>query len=345
MDKKIIINCSPWRGPFCFHKRGEDTKMRSSWECLFVLSAPDWHLQSGCITSIARPFAVRIPPHYATVTHGWVTHPGLARDARVTTFTLSSVMTRGTWLPRRTYPAVPRGAHRTWWDKYTEKPHTVGPGDSKYVTSIAVGITCLSVSKLKDLQNWRNGHVTHLEALPALVPQPLFDPGFPSHPSNRVLLQKCALVWRIPAIKLYQYPVKVLPFTPSTPRRPGCPGWPGFPLGPIIPGRPLGPWGPVRPGGPGDPGWLWHLVQPLCWLPSNNEGSSTRMMTIKEGFRPVLEAHNLLYIYICIWWHSLRRISLQICRMWLSDTSPAWNKECCAFSWNSHSCVTIKSPY
>lgn len=212
----------------------------------------------------------------------------------------------------------------------------------QYLHVIPNGITCLSVSKLKDLQNWRHGCVTHLEVPVALVPQPLFDQGFPSHPSNQVLLQKCALVWRIPAIKLYQYPVKALPFTPSTPWRPGCPGWPGFPLVPIIPGRPLGPWGPVRPGGPGDPGWLWHLVQPLCWLPSNNEGSSTRTMTIKEDFRLVLEAHNLLYI--CIRWYSLRRISLQICRMWLSDTSPAWNKECCAFSRNSHSCVTIKSP-
>lgn len=167
-QKKKIINCSPWRGPFRFHKRGEDTKMRSSWECLFVLSAPDWHLQSGCITSIARPFAVRIPPHYATVTHGWVTHPGLARDARITTFTLGSVMTRGTWLPRRTYPAVPRGAHRTWWDKCTEKPHTVGPGDSEYVTNMA----------LKDLQNW-----SYSPGGPAGPCSPtVVRPGFPFSP-------------------------------------------------------------------------------------------------------------------------------------------------------------------
>lgn len=149
--QKKIINCSPWRGPFCFHKRGEDTKneifLRMS---VCSTSAPDWHLQSGCITSIARPFAVRIPPHYATVTHGWVTHPGLARDARITAFTLSSVMTRGTWLPRRTYPAVPRGPHWTWWDKYTEKPHTAEPGDSKHLTNIAE-----ATEEMTTLLTWR----------------------------------------------------------------------------------------------------------------------------------------------------------------------------------------------
>ena len=74
----------------------------------------------------------------------------------------------------------------------------------------------------------------------------------------------------------------VLPLSPLMPGWPGRPGWPGCPIGPLIPGRPLSPWGPVWPGGPGDPGRVWHLVQPPCWLPSINKGSSARMIDKKK---------------------------------------------------------------
>lgn len=71
----------------------------------------------------------------------------------------------------------------------------------------------------------------------------------------------------------------LLPFSPFSPGCPGRPGWPGWPLEPPSPGKPRSPGGPGGPGAPGDPGLLWHLVQPLCWLLSNNKGSSAMMIS------------------------------------------------------------------
>lgn len=147
------MNCSPWMGPSCFHKSAEDTWMRSSWECLFAL-----HLlrtdtcSQGCIASIAWPFAVRVPPHYAAVTHGRVTHPGLTGDAGVTAFTLSSVMTRRSWLPRRSCPAVPRGARRAWWEKQMRNGTQCDRGDIEYHRPVS--IARLSTSKPTLMPRW-----------------------------------------------------------------------------------------------------------------------------------------------------------------------------------------------
>lgn len=187
------MNCSPWMGPSCFHKSAEDTWMRSSWECLFAL-----HLlrtdtcSQGCIASIARPFAVRVPPHYAAVTHGRVTHSRLTRDAGVTAFTLSSVITRRSWLPRRSCPAVPRGARRAWWEKQMRNGTQCDRGDIEYHRP--VGITRLSTSKLRDL--------THLDAQVAPALQSSTDQGSRSRPSSQALLQKRSLRWSVGAIKL-----------------------------------------------------------------------------------------------------------------------------------------------
>lgn len=147
-------------------------------------SAPDWHPQTGCVLSIARPFAVRIPPHHAAVAHGWVTHPRLTGDARVTTFALCSVMTRRSWLPRRSCPAVPRGARWAWWDKQTRD----GTQSSTNLLASQVFLQSL----------------THLDALVAPVHQWSIDQGSPSHPSHQALLQKRSLCLSVGAIKLYE---------------------------------------------------------------------------------------------------------------------------------------------
>lgn len=112
------MDLQPWNGSILFPQE----RRRHENEIFLRMSvcstcAPDWPPQSGCTASIARPFAVRIPPHYAAVAHGWVAHPGLTGHARITAFPLGSVMTRSSWLPRGSCPAVPRRTRRACRDE------------------------------------------------------------------------------------------------------------------------------------------------------------------------------------------------------------------------------------